>query len=509
MTTLSGGPGSAPGPPTSAEARPPPTGSFAWWTRREAAELFDLHALGDLRTLRARYAGSQPRVFENILGHAYDLGGRSVVAEYRYVDADYRNEHARFYATTFRRYPSIAHRLHFFSKELSADALDARKRSAFPGDAYLGYAVIRPVSVGTVGRTMLCAADELAPHVSCKAKDEVNLFGSVLPVTAAPFMTQETQLGVCVHVTAWVCAYYHHLAYGAPRYLPGDIAAFAPSEVGRLVPAIPMTTQQLTTMLDQIDLPPVVYDLRDLSMLPDGESLYTIACRYLNSGLPVVVAGGGHAFVLVGYRRLPQTDSEHAKIEFIRQDDQLGTYQIVDTPDLDPWRPWQYLIIPLPRKVYVSGETAETVAKSRLEQALGGSKDPAAAELLARIRDKTVVFRSSVMPSNTFKEELGDRNATPDVIAAYQWAQMSRWVWIIEAVDHEAWNAGDACVEAEVVVDATDHAGAPGPIAWRLPDRIVVADPDWGSLSQREVQNVPRLKTVCRVDAALIGNAET
>lgn len=356
---------------------------------------------------------------------------------------------------------------------------------------------------------MLRASEELARHVSCKAKDDVNLFGSPLWVTASPFMTQESQLGVCVHVTAWVCAYYHHLAYGSPRYLPGDIAAFAPAEVGRLVPAIPMTTQQLTAMLDQIDLPPVVYDLRDLSQLPAGESLYTIACRYLNSGLPVVVAGGRHAFVLVGYRRLLQPGEEHGKIEFIRQDDQYGTYRIVDTPDLDDWRPWQYLIIPLPRKVYVSGETAETVASSRLEQALHESRDPAAAALLARIRDKDVVFRSAVMPSNTFKDELADRDATPEVIAAYQWTQMSRWVWIVEAVDHDAWNAGEPCVEAEVIIDATDHAGAPRPIAWRLPDRVVVADPDWGSLSQREVHNVPRLKTVCRLDAAFTGNAPT
>ena len=479
-------------------------GSFVWWTRPVSAELFDLRAISDLRTLRERYAGINPVVFDEVLGHAYDLGGRSVVAEYRYLDADYRNEHSQFYSTTFRRYPSVAHRLHFFTEQLSSEVLDAREPSSFPNDSYLGYSVIRPVSAGSVGRTMLLPGDDLAKYVSCKARDTTNLFGTELTVTAAPFMTQESQLGVCVHVTAWVCAYYHHKGLGAPRYLPGDIAAGAPSKLGRMVPAIAMSVEQLSAMLESIELPPVVYDLRDLQQ---GESLFMIACRYLNSGLPVVVAGGRHAFVLVGYRRIAQPEGQHARIEFIRQDDQHGPYQIVENPFLDDWRPWQYLVIPLPRKVYVSGERAETVGRERLKQALRDSATDEAADLLDRIDKDEVVFRSAVVRSNQFKARLASRHAPQDVVAAYQWGQMSRWVWVVEAIDHDAWDAGEPSVCAEVLIDATDHSGDPRPIAWRLPDRVIISDPDNDTASPRLVAAAPKLKTVCQVDAALCNAA--
>jgi len=44
----------------------------------------------------------------------------SVVVERRYIDADYRSEHQKFYAAAFRRSPSVCHRLHFFRDELQS-----------------------------------------------------------------------------------------------------------------------------------------------------------------------------------------------------------------------------------------------------------------------------------------------------------------------------------------------------------------------------------------------------
>lgn len=81
---------------------------------------------------------------------------------------------------------------------------------------------------------------------------------------------------------------------------------------------------------------------------------------------------------------------------------------------------------------------------------------------------------------------------------------MSRWIWVVEAVDHSAWNAGEPSVEAEVIIDATDHTGDPQPIAWRLPDQVIIPDPDdQKAVGRLRLGTVGRLPTVCRVDARI------
>jgi hypothetical protein len=474
--------------------------TFEWWTRPYPAAVFDLYSRIEFGDLFTTYQGVRHDVLGDVLDKAMQAGARSVVAEYRYLDADYRNEHSRFYSTTFRRYPSVAHRLHFFSQSVPDSALAVDRPSGFEQFGYLGYSVMRPVAAGPVGRTVLRPSEHLFNHVSCKADDRVNLFGSDLTVCGAPFMTQESQLGVCIHVTAWVCTYAHHLRFDAQRFLPGDIASFAPHEVGRLVPAPGMSVGQLSAIFEAAGLPAVVYRVDDL---PAGESLFRIACRYLNSGFPVVVAGGGHAFVLVGYRRVP--GGEHGLIEFVRQDDQHGPYDLVGDPRFDRWRPWQYLVIPLPPKVYVSGEKAETVAADTLYTAVTQRRRPEDEALLARLNDETVVLRTTAMPSNTFKRTLADRGAPDELVGAYRWTHMSRWIWVVEAVDHDAWDRGDPSVMTEIIIDATDHTGDPRPLTWRLSGELVAWDPDRDLVGRVDLPAVGLLATVCAVDTSLQG----
>lgn len=231
--------------------------------------------------------------------------------------------------------------------------------------------------------------------------------------------------------------------------------------------------------------------------------MFRVACRYLNSGLPVVVAGGGHAFVLVGYRRVP--GGKHSHIEFIRQDDQHGPYDVVPDPRFDRWRPWEYLVIPLPPKVYVSGEKAETVGADTLYTALMQRRTPEDEVLLARLGDETVVLRTTAMKSNTFKLGLPDRHAPEELVGAYQWTHMSRWMWVVEAIDHLAWDRGDPSVLAEVIIDATDHTGDPRPLTWRLPGELAAWDPDRDRVGRISLPAVGPLKSVCAVDTSLQG----
>src|SRR6478736_9201463 len=80
---------------------------------------YDVSSTGDWNRFYNRYTagtvnGPLLRIIEIAMAH----GVKSILVETRYIDADWRSEHAKFYSTTYARYPSVAHRAHFFTEQL-------------------------------------------------------------------------------------------------------------------------------------------------------------------------------------------------------------------------------------------------------------------------------------------------------------------------------------------------------------------------------------------------------
>lgn len=453
--------------------------NFFEWSRSDPpALLVDLREPGSLDWLLDRYGGSNPTVLESVLAQVFQLGAQMAVVEYRYIDADYRDEHSRFYSKAFRRYPSVGHRLHFFSNAPPEEMESELQPVNLEGLDYLGFAVLRPVPGAPVGRTMIRPPRDLAAYIACVADDSANLFGTRLTVTGCPFIAQDAQLSVCAHATLWVIAHYHHLRYSRPRLLPGEIAEAVPSELGlgRPTPSIGLSIFQIAETATRIGLPALVYSL---DRLPDGESLFRIVCRYLNSAMPVIVAGGGHAFTLIGYRRTHAATGEE-RIHFIRHDDESGPYQVVENPYLDDYSPWEYVIVPLPQKAYLSGETAEVVGSEMLQFSIRNSPAEAGQALSQELDDPvhSLSFRSTLLLSNKFKSGLGDRLMPAELTAMYQRLPLSRWVWVVELTRRQERDAGEPCVVAEAVLDATDHLRDLRVLAWRIPGQFFAWSPD-------------------------------
>jgi hypothetical protein len=438
-----------------------------WSLDDELAQVVDLREAGALDYLLNNCGHRNRRVLREVLAQAYRAGAQTAVIEFRYIDADYRDEHSAFYSTTFRRYPSVAHRVHFFLK--AAGKTEDTPTLKFADLDYLGYAVIRPVPGAPVGRVMMKPPPLLAKAVTCQSTDTVNLFGEELKVTGTPFMAQDAQLMRCAHAALWVVARHHHQAWHTPKLLPRAVVDAVPMEAGagRTLPSPGLTVTQMSAAATRLGLPPLVYDL---DWLPTDQSLQSIACRYLNGGLPVIVAGAGHAWVLVGYRRTHQDD--HARIEFIRQDDETGPYQLVPDFNFDAYSPWKFLIVPLPPKLYVPGEEAELVGKSWLEAAF--RRDGLELDLNKH------ALRTTAMLSNHYKASLEARKVPTAQTATLRRAFMSRWIWVVEAVDRDLRRDEKPAVIGEVVVDATDHARDRRPLAWRTPQSVTVFAPDSG-----------------------------
>ncbi len=342
-----------------------PTRLFRWTPDDRAADLVPVGSEG-WASLFARYDPTYSALaFGRVVDLCRDLGTRSVVIEPRYIDLDFRNEHAGFYSGTFRRYPSVCHRLHFFKSDLTlAEPLVGQISQA----DYLGYSVMRPLPGYPVGRTMIQAPAEI--ERVCAARDVVHLFGQSLTVDAVPFMSQDGQLTRCAHAVMWMVLYHMHKRHGLPRRLPGEIrsATLGGRVSGRELPSEGLSPDQMLSGFHSLSVsaPRSDFVLEDKKFRDPRDPYAQVLCPYVNSQMPPVVYNRkrhrdqpGHVWMVAGYTR-----SKAGRVTYFVHDDELGPYLPVSDPEVDADRgPWSYAVLPLPQKVYVPASLAEAVAE--------------------------------------------------------------------------------------------------------------------------------------------------
>jgi hypothetical protein len=386
-----------------------------------------------------------------------------VVVERRYIDLDYRSEHSRFYSGTFRRYPSVCHRLHFFSSDIDvADDGDLRSllrqlEELRDTENYCGYSIMRPLPTSPVGRTMIAPPSALGRGAVCSVTDSVHLFGIEFRITAVPFISQDAQFSRCAHSAMWMVLYHAHLLYRAPRRLPSDIhdVTLGPEALGRHVPSGGLSPAQVMHGLERLALAPIQIALpasRRESRKGERNSLPAVVCRYINSQMPPIVYSDDHAWVMVGYTR---SGRGHNRVRLYRHDDARGPY----LPVPDPWkerdenyRPWTAAIPPLPQKVYLTGERAELIGREVFDRRLPLSS--AAAQRL--VRDRKIKWRTYATLATRYKAGLSGR-VPAEIADEYRLAQWPRYIWVIEAHDDLLRDTGAPSCLGEVIVDATAH----------------------------------------------------
>jgi hypothetical protein len=390
-----------------------------------------------------------------------------------------------------------AHRLHFFRGALRADQL-----WSLPSEhGYLGYIVVRPSMLGRVGRSVLQPPPGVEDAVRTSVRDTVNFFGQDLAVEGVPFVEQDTQLGRCAHSAAWVCHYSAFRRGDVARRSMGDFSLSTTPGLGfsRPMPSAGLTAQQLLELLRVFGLPAMFYSVRNLPSSPlvpwaeadptpplDDPELHPghwdtrmirICCRYLNSGFPVLVFTAEHAFVLCGYHREAREGAPDW-IRFVRHDDQRGPYLSVDNvlDDVDGvtgygYSPWEGLIVPLPEKLWLPPEAAEYAGGRFLEafaRQVAGAGVIEAERLLEAIKAGRLALRTYAISSNRFKVELAGR-IDPTLLREYRLARLSRFVWVVEAVDRSLRAMGQPCVLGEAIFDATSSEHDPNALALHVP----------------------------------------
>jgi hypothetical protein len=423
---------------------------------------------GGWRRLMLRYAGmgrSKPldRIFKHTLGRENPT---QVQLESGYIDEDFRDEYANFYAKTYRELPTRCERLHFF------DTRDKEERR------YLGYVILRPIVGRPVSRTMLGPPKGLAPHVSCLTVGRASAWGYPLSVNGFPFISQDEQLGSCAHAAIWMVALYFHLRFARPRYHLSDLAKSARlhQDVHPALPSAGLTGRQISAVLHDLEMTPMIYRIDD--DLPDAAE--SIACRYLNSGLPVILLNetpqAGHAKVLIGYGR------DEKGLFFVHHDDQRGPYRkaralVGRLPEATHRGGLNALVVPMPGRIYLSGEAAERWGRLVFEKLI---EDFKLGDLAGGLEAGRLRLRCYVIESAAYMRALRTRAPVEDVVQWHTGIAASHWLWVVELQNREAAMASPACVLGEVAIDATSDDNWVNPLFGNLPGVTF----EWPSLGE-------------------------
>lgn len=422
--------------------------------------------------------------FDAIRSH----GCSTVIVERDYVCQDFRSEYVAHWAHRHRVGSPFTTRLHFFADEIAFEDLHRLD----PSLRYLGYAVIRPVAHGSLGRTVVMPPATLPQRRRlATVTDEVSVFGTRFVVEGTPFAQQDGEFVRCAHAAAWICHYVAHRRGLVGRRSMADFIHVPPDMLSaeRPLPSQGLNPMQLQALFGSFGQPAQFYpisklptvigidsedetgpvsDLLPRGLWPDGR-IVSVACRYINAGFPVLVGTVRHAFVLVGWFK------RDGKVRFVACDDQRGPYEIVEDIAHDERAPWMSLMVPLPPKVWLTAEAVELDAcTSMMLGQVKPDKSPALAGL-GELFPGHISVRTTLMRSTDYKVSLLSQRGRPDrAVRALRLASLPYWVWIVEAQLREARERGAPCVVGEFVYDPTSSRDA-GKLALSAPyyDAIV------------------------------------
>jgi hypothetical protein len=453
----------------------------------------------DWRQLLSEYDAELDSPLANVFGAVRASRCRTVVVENRYVDPDYRSEYSAFWSHLFSDRPAFARRLHFFRRRI--DASEVHRLPANHG--YLGYCTLRPLARGLVGRTMIAPPPRLAAKARLTlATDHVSLWGNSLEVHAAPFCEQDTLYLRCAHAAAWICHYYAALGGLVGRRLTAELVELTPigGDVERALPSKGLFPDQLQAIFGSTGQPALFYGVSDLPSVEGVEDpvpeardpglydtrIFSIICRYLNAGFPVLVGTADHAFVIVGWYRERRT-----RIRFVLCDDQSGPYEIVMSPFTDRRAPWRALMVPLPPKVYLSGEVAESTTHWLIRAWASEPGAPSRWQALAgALVRKEISLRTFLRSNVGYKQMLDKQGRGCDAVRVLRLARLPHWVWVVEAHDRRRRGEGRPSVVAEVVYDSTSSDDAPFWLTMSMPGFTTTSPPNDGE--PESVETSPR-----------------
>lgn len=251
-----------------------------------------------------------------------ELGCRSVLVENAYIDHDFLDDYASYYAKCFGSYKRFCRRAHFWSTDIAdidvPEAVATRDKPKLEclSDSYLGFAVLKPLPEAVIGRTVLKTYDDDGGKRRIRViRDyQANLFGLTLNLKSLAFQEQDTVLAACATTALWSCFQATSEKFQLTLPTPSQITKSATKylQISRPIPSHGLLVEQMCSAISHNGLVPEVQ-----TIYPDTP-VNSLIFAYVSAGLPVVLGytfadgGGRHAVAVCGYRLedSPQVETE-------------------------------------------------------------------------------------------------------------------------------------------------------------------------------------------------------
>jgi hypothetical protein len=386
---------------------------------------------------------------------------KTIVIEKGYVDADYRDTYFNFFSRKFAQYPSKTIRVNFFTDKISPQMLF--KLDHFQ-DEYIGFIVLRPNRVNSIGRTILDPGKLpfVAGHI-CVSTYPVHILGAELTATGFPYISQDTDVTICAHAACWMIFRYFSQRYN--RYAekwPYEVSQLTKDvSTGRLVPSKGLTAHQVTEMFSNFGFSPEIYIRAQYEDLFD-QLLY----MYVESGLPVVAAltGRSHAITIIGHLsnydivppKTPVTSDNYLS-GFLANDDNFLPYHAIRKNDPIPtsgyWSRFRAeeidtFIVPLYEKIHLSAEHVLELSRAILTDEILGLN--VRSRLL---KYENIVTRTFLTSSKSFKRVRRGTAVPFGISNVYSESAMPKFIWVCEISTPDLFKNGK--ISGEILFDAT------------------------------------------------------
>jgi len=381
---------------------------------------------------------------------------KTIVLEKEYYDADYRNTYFNFFSHKFAKYPNKTLRANFFSKKISPQMIYKLDRHK---EDYIGFVVIRPNRVTSIGRTILDPKKlrDINGYI-CVAEYPVHILGAELIARGFPYMSQDTDVTICAHAACWMLFRYFSQRY--TRYAevwPYEVTQLTEDlSSGRLVPSKGLTVWQITEMFSKFGFYPEIY-FRGIHS--DFEKLLY---QYVESGLPVVagLAKHAHAITIIGHISdfsigQPGTSDQYLTA-FIANDDNYMPYHAIREGGVKPDGHFSdfkiedidSFIVPLYEKIHLSAEHVV----SHSEAVLIGDKVgiDACSKVLS---SDQIITRTFLTSSKSYKQIRREDGLPFGILKVYLELSMPKFIWVCEISTPDLYQDGK--IAGEIIFDAT------------------------------------------------------
>lgn len=351
------------------------------------------------------------KYFLDYLGE-HGLNAQSIVIEDEYINKDFLQDYAAYYAFCFEKYPKFCKRVHFFNTTVTEELLHRailNKEDAPPDfwKSYLGFIVVKPIPTTVIGFSVL------KDYNSSNPKNEryfwglrnykVHIFGHEIEVLSLAFQEQDSVLAACATTAIWSmlnkASTDFHTILKSPSQITRDADNVSP-DGSRLFPNKGLSVLQICQAIFNSGLVSEVKQPDYIEYDKSGQisgyyitNLYTkkILNAYSPIGIPIILVisvpdgaeHGLHAITVSGYRQTPaQEIAPKSGTSWLAEnidkiyahDDQWGPFVRIDFENIiDLKTPWTdshpshlptkvtNIIVPVYPKVRISYEDIEAI----------------------------------------------------------------------------------------------------------------------------------------------------